>query len=145
MVGAGPSSKQFLWPLRSSQLMNIGADIVRELGMLCVERSPLAPRRIYRSLRSQPRYDIELDKGWSEHINNVAPIHTVEAPSSTSATGTVITVSAEILNDVDVSPASHIDRFAELNCHRSSCLLPDTCSALSSAVRRILLSTKHPC
>lgn len=79
-----------------------GADIVRELGMLCVEQSPLAPRRIYRSLRSKPRYDTEHEKGWSEHITNVAPIRTVEEPSATSTTGRLITVSDEILDDVDV-------------------------------------------
>ncbi|KAJ4513919.1 monooxygenase [Exophiala dermatitidis] len=86
VVGAGPSS----------------ADIVRELGMLCVEQSPLAPLRVYRSLRSKPRYDTEREKGWAEYITNVTPIRTVEAPSPTSTTGRIITVSEEILDDVDV-------------------------------------------
>lgn len=72
--------------------------------MLCVEQSPLAPLHVYRSLRSIPRYDTEHEKGWSEHITNVAPIRTVEPPSLNSATGRIITVSEEVLDDVDVSP-----------------------------------------
>ncbi|KAF1814418.1 formyltetrahydrofolate deformylase [Eremomyces bilateralis CBS 781.70] len=86
VMGAGPSS----------------ADLVREFGMLCVEESPLAPRRVYRSLRSKPRYDTEREKGWTEYIKNVAPIRTVEPPSLDSGTGRIITVSEEILDDVDV-------------------------------------------
>ncbi len=85
---------------------SIGADIVQDLGMLNVEGSHLAPAKVYRSLRSKPRYDIELDKGWSEYITNVAPIRIVEPPSSNSATGRIITFSEEILDDVDVSPFS---------------------------------------
>lgn len=72
--------------------------------MLRVEKSPLAPLRVYRSLRSKPRYDTEHEKGWSEHITNVTPIQRVEPPSPHSATGRIITVSEEILDDVDVSP-----------------------------------------
>lgn len=93
----------------SSQLTISGADLVRELGMLRVEESPLAPRRIYRSIRSKPRYDTEHDKGWSEHITNVTPMRTVEPPSAHSATGRITTVSGEVLDDVDVSrfPPAH--------------------------------------
>ncbi|KAI1616433.1 formyltetrahydrofolate deformylase [Exophiala viscosa] len=87
VVGAGPSS----------------ADIVRELGMLCVEQSPLAPRKVYRSLRVKPRYDTENEKGWDKHINNVAaPFRTVEPPSANSATGRITTAKGEVLDDVDV-------------------------------------------
>ncbi|KIV79064.1 hypothetical protein PV11_06651 [Exophiala sideris] len=87
VVGAGPSS----------------ADLVRELGMLCVEQSPLAPRKIYRSLRVKPRYDTEHEKGWNKHIHNVAaPIPIVEPPSDKSATGRITTIKQEILDDVDV-------------------------------------------
>jgi hypothetical protein len=87
----------------NSQLTISGADIVRELGMLRVEQSPLAPLRVYRSLRSKTRYDTQHEKGWSEHITNVAPMRIVEPPSSHSATGRIITVSEEVLDDVDVS------------------------------------------
>lgn len=83
-----------------------GADLVRELGMLCVEKSPLAPRRVYRSIRREPRYDTEHEKRWAEHIKNVAPIRTVNAPSLESATGRIITTSDEILDDVDVRSSS---------------------------------------
>ncbi|KAF4126551.1 putative flavoprotein CzcO associated with the cation diffusion facilitator CzcD [Geosmithia morbida] len=87
VVGAGPSS----------------ADIVRELGMLNVEKSPLAPRKVYRALRSgKTRYDTELEKGWADYIKNIAPIQTVESPSSNSANGRIITTSGETLDDVDV-------------------------------------------
>ena len=83
---------------------NAGADIVRELGMLCVEQSPQAPRKVYRSIRVKPRYDTEHEKGWDKHINNVAaPFRTVEPPSSSSTTGRIITTANEILEDVDVS------------------------------------------
>ena len=81
-----------------------GADIVRELGMLQVEKSRFAPRRVYRALRNgKTRYDIELEKGWADHINNIAPIQTVESPSPISPTGRIITTSGAGLDDVDVS------------------------------------------
>lgn len=85
------------------QLIVAGADIVRELGMLLVEQSPLAPQRVYRSLRSKPRYDTEHEKGWSKQITNVMPIRRVELPSLHSATGRIITVSEDTIDDVDVS------------------------------------------
>ncbi|QKX55395.1 uncharacterized protein TRUGW13939_02488 [Talaromyces rugulosus] len=86
VVGSGPSS----------------ADIVRELGMLCVEQSPLAPAKIYRSFKSKLRYDTEQEKGWTEHISNIARMRVVEPPSSHSATGRIITVADEVLDDIDV-------------------------------------------
>lgn len=104
VVGAGPSSKSPCGLVRLvSSDKNAGADLVRELGMLRVEKSPAAPLRVYRSLRSKPRYDTEHEKGWAEHIVNVAPIRTVEPPSTKSATGRIVTVEEEILDYVDVS------------------------------------------
>lgn len=72
--------------------------------MLCVEQSHLAPTKVYRSFRSKLRYDTEHEKGWAEHITNVAQIRVVEPPSANSATGRIITFSEEVLDDVDVSP-----------------------------------------
>lgn len=104
VVGAGPSSEQSSPQSNlDTSANNPGADIVRELGMLCVKRSSLAPRRVYRSLRTTPRYDTEQEKGWAEHINNVGPIQTFEPPSAHSNTGRIITVSGDSLDDVDVS------------------------------------------
>ncbi|WVQ81677.1 hypothetical protein IAT38_003802 [Cryptococcus sp. DSM 104549] len=86
VVGGGPSS----------------ADIVRELGMLNVEQSPLAPKKIYRSFRSTLRYDIEHEKGWPKFINNVTPMRIVHGPSDTSSTGRIETITDQTLDDVDV-------------------------------------------
>ncbi|RAO70504.1 uncharacterized protein BHQ10_006516 [Talaromyces amestolkiae] len=86
VVGSGPSS----------------ADIVRELGMLCVELSSLAPTKVYRSFKSKLRYDIEQEKGWPNHITNVARVRSIEPPSSHSITGRIVTQADEILDDVDV-------------------------------------------
>jgi len=99
---------------------DVGADIVRELGMLCVEHSPLAPRKVYRSIRVKPRYDTEHEKGWEKHINNVAaPFRTVEAPTVDSATGRITTVNGEILDDVDVSPVpAHLAQPVQLTTYR---------------------------
>lgn len=73
--------------------------------MLCVEQSPLAPTKVYRSFQSKLRYDTEQEKGWTNHITNVARVRTVEPPSSHSATGRIVTVADEIVSDVDVSPS----------------------------------------
>lgn len=86
-----------------AETLNTGADIVRELGMLCVEQSPLAPAKVYRSFKSKLRYDTEHEKGWAEHITNVSRMRIVEPPSSHSATGRIITVAGEVLDNVDVS------------------------------------------
>lgn len=104
VVGAGPSSEYLLlvFGFWFYELILSGADLVRELGMLRVQQSPFAPHRIYRSIRSKPRYDTEHSKGWSEHITNITPIQNVESPSLHSATGRVTTVSEEVLDDVDV-------------------------------------------
>lgn len=85
------------------QLTSQGADIVRELGMLCVEQSSLAPTKVYRSFKSKLRYDIEQEKGWPNHITNVARVRSIEPPSSHSVTGRIVTQADEILDDVDVS------------------------------------------
>lgn len=114
--------------------------------MLCVERSPLAPRRVYRALRSgKTRYDTNLDKGWANHITNIGPIQTVEPPSPSSPTGRVITISGDRMDDVDVSRCPPFHLLQELTRHRSSYLLRGFSSASNFAVRPILPSTKHPC
>jgi hypothetical protein len=81
----------------------VGADIVRELGLLCVERSPSAARKIYRSLRSTPRYDTEHEKGWADHISNIGPMKLTHPPSELSPTGRIETFAGEVLDDIDVS------------------------------------------
>lgn len=98
-------SDPFLSPLRHipTNKSSAGADIVRELGMLSVEQSPLAPIKVYRSFKSKLRYDTEQEKGWPNHITNVARVCTVEPPSSHSGTGRIITFEDEVLDDVDVS------------------------------------------
>ncbi|WWC64304.1 uncharacterized protein I303_106914 [Kwoniella dejecticola CBS 10117] len=79
-----------------------GADIVRELGMLVVNRSTSAPRKIYRSFRSKLRYDTEQDKGWPDHVANLSPMDAVHPPSGESRTGRIVTISGEVVDDVDV-------------------------------------------
>ncbi|WVF67227.1 hypothetical protein IAT40_001975 [Kwoniella sp. CBS 6097] len=86
VVGGGPSS----------------ADIVRELGMLKVDKCPQAPKKIYRSFKSKLRYDTEHEKGWPEHITNVSPMRIVHGPSGLSKTGRIETVLDQILDDVEV-------------------------------------------
>src|SRR5687767_6322632 len=115
--------------------------------MLCVKGSSLAPRRVYRALRSgKTRYDTELDKGWRDYIHNVAPIQTVDSPSPTSATGTIMTISGEGLDDVDVSSLSRIrSTLRMLMANRSSYLRLDSSSDLSSVTPMTLLSIKHHC
>ncbi|OKL61516.1 hypothetical protein UA08_03105 [Talaromyces atroroseus] len=103
VVGSGPSS----------------ADIVRELGMLCVEQSPLAPTKVYRSFKNKLRYDTEQEKGWTKYITNVARMRTVEAPSSHSTTGRIITLANEVLDDIDaiIFATGFVARFEF--CHSS--------------------------
>ncbi|OCF72559.1 hypothetical protein I204_06941 [Kwoniella mangroviensis CBS 8886] len=86
IVGGGPSS----------------ADLVREIGMLKVNKSPSQPKKIYRSFRSKLRYDTELEAGWPEHINNVSPMKILEGPSEHSKTGRITTVLEQVIDDVDV-------------------------------------------
>jgi hypothetical protein len=71
--------------------------------MLHVEKSALAPRRVYRSFRTKLRYDIDHERGWAEHVLNVGSIQTIESPSLKSSTGRLVTTSGDILDDVDVS------------------------------------------
>ncbi|WRT68786.1 uncharacterized protein IL334_005766 [Kwoniella shivajii] len=78
VVGGGPSS----------------ADIVRELGMLCVRKSTSASKKIYRSFRSKLRYDTEHDRGWPDHIVNVSPMRLVSKPSPQSHNGRIVIVFA---------------------------------------------------
>ena len=89
-MGAGPSS----------------ADIVRELGLLEVENSPLAAKKVYRSYRAKLRYDIELEKGWRDHIQSVGAVARAEPPHEGSANGSIITARGEVLDDIDVSDTS---------------------------------------
>lgn len=77
--------------------------------MLCVKESPSAPRKIYRSFRSKLRYDTEIEKGWKEHVLDVGPIRTFEAPSQKSTFGRIETIAGESLDDVDAS--SQLSRF----------------------------------
>ncbi|KAK6904454.1 hypothetical protein I203_105267 [Kwoniella mangroviensis CBS 8507] len=86
IVGGGPSS----------------ADLVREIGMLKVNKSPSQPKKIYRSFRSKLRYDTELEAGWPEHINNVSPMKILEGPSEHSKTGRITTVLEQVIDDVDL-------------------------------------------
>lgn len=83
--------------------------------MLCVEQSPLAPIKVYRSFKSKLRYDTEQEKGWPNYITNVARVRTIEPPSSHSATGRIFTQADEILDDVEVSFVSFL-----LTCLESS-------------------------
>lgn len=116
--------------------------------MLCVNQSPLAPRRIYRALRSgKTRYDTELEKGWAEHVERTAPIQSVEVPSPTSRTGRIITASGDRLDDVDVSLPTIKSTILEklLKLYRSSYLRQGICSGLNSVAIRMRRSTKSHC
>lgn len=76
---------------------------MRELALLNLDKSPDAPKRVYRALRSGlTRYDIELEKGWYDHVTNTKPIKTVESPSAHSPTGRIVLESGDVLDDVDV-------------------------------------------
>ncbi|KAM0755829.1 formyltetrahydrofolate deformylase [Meredithblackwellia eburnea MCA 4105] len=86
IVGSGPSS----------------ADIVRELGLLGATNSHNAAKKIYRSIRSKPRYDINFELGWSEHIETVVPIKLFEAPSANSKSGRITLQDGKVIDDVDV-------------------------------------------
>ncbi|WWC97815.1 hypothetical protein V866_004702 [Kwoniella sp. B9012] len=88
IVGGGPSS----------------ADLVREIGMLKVNKSPAQPKKIYRSFRSRLRYDTELEAGWTDHINNVSPMKILEGPSEHSKTGRITDVLDQVIDDVDQNP-----------------------------------------
>ncbi|KAL8292308.1 hypothetical protein RQP46_001774 [Phenoliferia psychrophenolica] len=86
VVGSGPSS----------------ADIVQELGSLIVIKSPLAAKKVYRSIRTAPRYDIGLETGWRDHIITVKPMKLLSAPSAESPSGRIVLTDDEILDDIDV-------------------------------------------
>jgi hypothetical protein len=106
--------------------------------MLHVENSASAPHRVYRSFRAKLRYDIDHEKGWSEHITNVGPIKTVTDDK-------IFTVAGDILEDVDASAVQAVVVCWKANRPRSSSLQPASYAASNSAVQLIVLSTKHLC
>ncbi|KAL1408910.1 monooxygenase [Vanrija albida] len=89
------------------------ADIVRELGMTFVEGKDAKPKKVYRSIRSEPRLDAQLDKGWKDHIHTIGSIDQAWAPSAGSPAGRLRTVDGVELDDVDVIifATSYVVRF----------------------------------
>lgn len=109
VVGSGPSSASTFPLLRyhlTSNLIRIfrqtGADIVQELGTLALIKSSLAAKKVYRSIRTPPRYDIGLETGWRDHIETVVPMKLLSAPSTESLNGRIVLADDTVLDDVDV-------------------------------------------
>ncbi|KII84013.1 hypothetical protein PLICRDRAFT_168562 [Plicaturopsis crispa FD-325 SS-3] len=75
-----------------------GSDIARELGLLVVDQSKEAPRRVYQSIRSPPRTDSATGATGAQSSKESAA---TQSPS-TSQTGRITLTNGQTLDDVDV-------------------------------------------
>lgn len=94
-----------------------GTDIARELALLIVDKSPSAPRKIYQSICSPPRYDRQLERGWRQHVQILAPFQLVDPPSAESVTGRLTTTDGLHVDDVEIMifATSYLISFPFLN------------------------------
>lgn len=78
--------------------------------MTFVENKQAKPTKVYRSIRSQPRLDAQLDKGWKDFIHTIGSIDRAWGPSDSLSAGRLRTVDGIELDDVDVSVRCYLFR-----------------------------------
>lgn len=67
-----------------------------------MDKSPLAPNKVYQSIRSPPRYDIELERNWKDRVQTLGPLKLFNPPSTESTNGRLTTFDGVNIDDVDI-------------------------------------------